>query len=59
MYGTGRTNFKTKCNWHTKYFQMNANIVKVVKRVKCVKIADSFITLSISNGFNQSIQQLT
>ena len=38
---------------------MNANIVKVVKRVKCVKIADSFITLSISNGFNQSIQQLT
>ena len=34
---------------------MYANIVKVVTRVKGVKIADSFITLSISNGFNQAV----
>ena len=57
MYGTEHIDFKSlyMCNWHTKYFQMNANIVKVVTRVKGVKIEDSFITLSISNGWNQSV----
>ena len=57
MYSTEHIDFKSlyMCNWHTKYFQMNANIVKVVTRVKGVKIADSFITLSISNGWNQSV----
>ena len=40
MYGTGHIHFKTQCSWHTKYFQMNANI----KRVMGVKIVDSFIT---------------
>ena len=44
MYGTEHKDFKTLCNRHTKYFQMNANTVKVVKRVMGVKIVDSFIT---------------